>query len=97
MQTTCMTRGLQGKHWTCKIKVPWHVSDVETKNFNDFTETLHSGLGLSFQHQIQGSMTLFVELRIFYCFVFCLNIFYSTIAITLAYKVATLAFGSTAP
>lgn len=49
--------------------------------------------GLSFQCQIQGSMTLFFELSIF-AVLFSALMFFIKI---LPYKVATLAFCSTAP
>lgn len=57
-------------------KVPWNLSDVEIKNSYDHMDgEIAQWFGLSFQHQIQGSMTLFFELSIF-VFLFSALIFF---------------------
>lgn len=57
--------GLHGKHCTCK-KYLGILSDVEKKTSYDFMDgDIAQWFGLSFQCQIQDSMTLFFELSIF--------------------------------
>ena len=59
--------------------------------------TIAQWFGRSFQRLARAGRPCSLNLVSFVSFVFCLNIFYEIFAIALAYKVATLAFDSTAP